>query len=410
MKLVVAMLAAKSIEEITSARFVFVVALAVRLVFGAATVISGVDIFRGNEPSHIAAHLAKGEGFSSPYGLPIAPTAQQPPVYPVLLAIIFKFLGVYSRAALAAIVALNAVAGAGIAALIYLVGRQYFSSTAAIVSAWAWVGWSEFVATDIFITNYTLSALAVLAWLRFLPAIENRKTSWFFLGGAVGLGILLNPTLVLVVIASAGWLRQRSPRLLAAAVVGCFVVVSPWIVRNYLTLHAFYPAMRDDLGMNLYMGNHRGMEENPQQCVSKLCEGTANFNNADFPRQDPGLFATLGEAEFMRQKQREAIAYIRSEPTKFLLRTAKRVASFWLVPHPVLRFVIFTLACAWLWRSSGPLRLFLLGVFGAYPIVFYMTQIAWVDWYRHPIEPLILLSAAAGGEYIYQGLRSRFSY
>ncbi len=142
-----AVLAAKSIKDITSARFVFIVALAVRLVFGVATVISGVDIFTGNEPSHIAAHLAKGEGFSSPYdAVPIAPTAQQPPVYPVLLAMIFKFLGVYSRAALAAIVALNAVAGAAIAALIYLVGRQYFSSTAAIVSAWAWVGWSEFAA------------------------------------------------------------------------------------------------------------------------------------------------------------------------------------------------------------------------------------------------------------------------
>jgi hypothetical protein len=403
-------LAAKSIKEITSARFVFIVALAVRLIFGVATVISGVGIFTGNEPSHIAAHLAKGEGFSSPYdAVPIAPTAQQPPVYPVLLAIIFKFLGVYSRAALAAIVALNAVAGAGIAALIYLVGQQYFSSTAAIISAWAWVGWSEFVATDILITNYTLSVLAVLVWLRYLPAMENRKTSWFFLGGAVGLGMLLNPTLVLVVIASAGWLRQRSPRLLAAAVVGCFVVVSPWIVRDYLTLHAFYPAMRDDLGMQLYMGNHRGMEENPQPCVSKLCEGTANFNNAGFPRQDPGPFATLGEAEFMRHNQREAIAYIRSAPAKFLVRTAKRVASFWLLPHPVLRFVIFTLAGAWLWHSSRPLRLFLLVMFGAYPIVFYITQIAWVDCYRHPIEPLILLSAAAGGESMYQGLRSRFS-
>jgi len=136
-----AVLTAKSIKDITSARFVFIVALAVRLVFGVATV------FTGNEPSHIAAHLAKGEGFSSPYdAVPIAPTAQQPPVYPVLLAMIFKFLGVYSRAALAAIVALNAVAGAAIAALIYLVGRQYFSATAAIVSAWAWVGWSEFAA------------------------------------------------------------------------------------------------------------------------------------------------------------------------------------------------------------------------------------------------------------------------
>jgi hypothetical protein len=350
--------------------------------------------------------VVNGEGFSAPYvGVPIAPTAQQPPVYPLLIAVVFKFLGVYSRAALAAILCINAIAGAGIAALIYLVGKRYFSLTAAILAAWAWVGWAELAATDVFLTNYALSAVAVLAWLLLLPAMNDRGISWAFLGAAAGLGVLLNPMLVLVIVASAGWLLQRSKQLLAIAALVCLIVVFPWAVRNYRALHAFYPALRDNFGMELYIGNHPGMERNPQSCESRLCEGTANYNNADYPGDDPRLFTALGEAEFMRRKQRDAIAYIRSEPAKFLLRTAKRVASFWLVPHAVLRFVIFTLACAWVWGSSGPLRLFLLVMFGAYPIVFYITHIWWVDYYRHPIEPLILLSAASGGELLYYKIR-----
>ena len=45
--------------------------------------------FQGNEPSHIAAHLLRGEGFASPFSdLPI-PTAQQPPLYPLFMAAIF---------------------------------------------------------------------------------------------------------------------------------------------------------------------------------------------------------------------------------------------------------------------------------------------------------------------------------
>jgi hypothetical protein len=400
------MLSAKSIRAMTSPRFLFLAALAVRLVVGTALLLSGVEVFRDNEPSHIAAHLAKGEGFSAPYdGVPVAATAQQAPVYPLLVAVIFKLLGTYSRAALAAMVAINALAGAGSAALIYLLGQRYFSPTAAIIASWVWVCWVEIAATDVLISNYALSTCAVLAWLLLLPKVSDRSISWLLLGAMAGTGVLLNPTLMLVVVASCGWLLRRRVRLLATAGLACLVIVAPWVLRNYMVFHAFYPALRDNLGMELYLGNHPGMENNPRPCESKLCEGTANFNNADDPGEDPRLFASLGETEFMRQKKRIAISYIRSEPGKFFLRSAKRAASFWLLPHPVLRFVIVALAFVWVWGSSGPMRWFLLIMFGAYPIVFYMTQIAWVDNYRHPIEPLILLSAAAGGDSIYKRLR-----
>jgi hypothetical protein len=46
-------------------------------------------------------------------------------------------------------------------------------------------------------------------------------------------------------------------------------------------------------------------------------------------------------------------------------------------------------------QTPGPLGFFLMVMFGVYPIAFYVTQIAWVTSYRHPIEPLLLVFAVA---------------
>ena len=41
----------------------------------------------------VAASLAAGHGFSSPYWIPTGPTALVPPVYPFLLTLVFRVFG-----------------------------------------------------------------------------------------------------------------------------------------------------------------------------------------------------------------------------------------------------------------------------------------------------------------------------
>src|ERR1700758_1039783 len=127
-----------------------------------------------------------------------------------------------------------------------------------------------------------------------------------------------------------------------------------------------YPTLRDNFGMELYIGNHPGMEGDHSPCASKLCEGTGDYTYADFPTRDPRLFAELGEVAFMEQKLHEAVAYIRAEPGKFVWRSAKRLASFWLLPSPLVYFPLVELAWIGARRCTGPLRKFLLIMFAAY--------------------------------------------
>ena len=66
--------------------------------------------FEGNEASHIAAHLVRGDGFASPFTDLAIPTAQQPPLYPLFMAGIFRLFGAFSKISLYLILAANCAA------------------------------------------------------------------------------------------------------------------------------------------------------------------------------------------------------------------------------------------------------------------------------------------------------------
>jgi hypothetical protein len=95
----------------------------------------------GAEIGRIARSLAQGHGFSSPYWAPTGPTAQQPPIYPYIVAAAFKLFGVYTPAAAFAILALNSLFSALTCVFILLIGRRAFGETVGALAAWAWVFW-----------------------------------------------------------------------------------------------------------------------------------------------------------------------------------------------------------------------------------------------------------------------------
>lgn len=374
----------------------FVVALAVRasLVPGyvAAISLSG-NPYLGSEPAHIAAHLAKGEGFSSPYNnVPLAPTAQQPPLYPLLFAGVFRLFGVYSQSALWVITGFNALVGAVIAPLICIVGMWQLSRGAGLVAGWIWALSPVIAAADLLGSNYPLSAVVVLLWLLVLPSMLQSAMGFMALGGLLGVAVLLNPLLGILLPESAGWFRQDWKRA-GAMVVVSVIVVAPWIARNYHVLGHLYP-VRDNFGLELYVGNHAGIRKHIRGCPWNLCDGTEDYGTAEFPDQSK-LYRTSGEAKFMDAKLGEAIAYIRTAPGEFFIRCAKRVAAFWLLPYPWFYLPIFVLMCLGLTRISGPPKIFFLLMLLLYPVSFYVTEVAWATSYRHPIEPLMLLAAGA---------------
>ncbi len=64
----------------------------------------------GFETGSIAGDLARGEGFSSPFGVPnTGPTAWVAPIYPYLVALVFKVFGIFSPAAAVVVLAINSM-------------------------------------------------------------------------------------------------------------------------------------------------------------------------------------------------------------------------------------------------------------------------------------------------------------
>ena len=387
--------AMRLLSTLRSPVIVFVAALALRVSLASnyvGLVSATGNLYLRSEPAHVAAHIARGEGFSSPYNdVPLAPTAQQPPLYPLLFGGVFRVFGVYSRAAFWVITEFNAVVGAGICPLILLVGRKYLSCPAGMIAAWIWALSPAVVTADLFGSHYPLSAAVVLIWLLILPDLIESPSGWWTLGIALGLATLLNPALFLLLPASAGWLLHKLKQAAAITVVSV-LVIAPWIIRNYAVLGHFYP-IRDNFALELYIGNHAGMKQHfTRSCSWNLCDGTDDYSTAEFPDHSQ-LFVTAGEAAFMEAKRQEAIAFIRAEPAAFLIRCAKRAASFWLLPYPWLYLPIFVLMCAGIAQIPGPPKTFFLTMLALYPISFYVTQVAWTTSYRHPIEPLMLLGA-----------------
>src|SRR3984885_13371652 len=92
----------------------------------------------GWEMGRIGASLASGHGFSNPFGPPTGPTAWEPPLYPYLIAGVFRIFGIYSQASAFILLTLNSVFSALTCIPIFLIARRIFSQKVAVSSAWAW--------------------------------------------------------------------------------------------------------------------------------------------------------------------------------------------------------------------------------------------------------------------------------
>jgi 4-amino-4-deoxy-L-arabinose transferase-like glycosyltransferase len=349
-------------------------------------------LFVGNEPSHIAAALASGLGFSAPYAhAPIAPTAQQPPLYPPILAGIFRVFGIYTVQSAWVAVLVNILAGAVTAVLLYYVGRLHFGETVGVLAAWLWVfPWTYRLSSfSVSLTSACLAALGLTALFLWVPGMLASGWRWFVLGIYCGLLILLQPALLTVALAYGVWLalsNARSRRVVIAGILiataGLLLTVSPWTLRNYVVFGRFIP-VRDNFGLELWLGNRPGMQG----------KGTVDYSG-DFPDIDPTDYARLGELPFMDAKFHEAQEFIMSDPAGFAGRAVRRMAEFWSLsfsfPWMVVGLLGWIGAVLALWKDRrGWVWLVMLGVF---PLVYCVTHN--FPNYRHPMEPVVILLAA----------------
>jgi hypothetical protein len=370
------------------------------------------------ESGNIASSLAAGNGFSSPFRVDTGPTAWMTPVYPLLLAEVFRLFGVYTFHAWLAAVALNILFCTLACVPIFFAGKRVGGPAVAAAAAWLWAVFPNAILIPVeSMWEACLAALlaATLLWATLALAGSRRVRDWCAYGLLWGITLMTEATFASLLPLLLGWLayRQRRegterPRLAKSALGGPALAVAvailccvPWTIRNYTVFHRLVP-LRSILGLQLYVGN------NPQAREIWLGENHPIHDQAERDR-----YTELGELAYAQEKRHAAIRYMLAHPRREVRLIAYRFVATWAggTPHPVMDFLhrpslqfrgvlLFNLFVA-IAALSGIVALcrtrsayaFPIAVFPiVYPCAYYLTLA--LPRYTLPIDPIVLLLTA----------------
>lgn len=371
------------------------------------------------EQGNVARALLHGEGLGSAFPSH-QPSAILTPVYPLILAALFKLFGTQTRPEVLAMLALNCLFSALACVPLVRIARRGLGTRAAQWAGWAWALWPlgiYFAAEWAWSTHLLLLCLAwMLALAQQLERSSNLRL-WAAFGLLSGFTGLVEPSVLVVV----PWLlllavreRMQWPAAwrtpLAVASLALAAALAPWVLRNEHVFHRFIP-MRDSLGLELWLGNNgdsvhwRHGDLHPNHNARELAE----YNSS-------------GELSYMNHKFTQAESYIESHPRWYAWMTLRRAVYLWSgywsldpgylkeepmdPPNMLLTGASSLLALVGLLfavRRAPAEALRLGGVLFLYPALYYFTH---PEAYRMlPLHPLLILLGCYG----VQRLRARRS-
>ncbi|MDR3746204.1 MAG: glycosyltransferase family 39 protein [Acidobacteriaceae bacterium] len=396
----------------------------------------------GWEAGRIARALLTGYGYSDPfanvYMAHTGPTAWLPPLYPLLMAAVFKIFGIYTLKSAWVLFAINSALSAATAVATWEIACRCFNRRVALWSGWLWALYPAAMQYAVRWPWEMTLTCALFAWTLVLalrmrniqgeaPSANNtnhepRTSQWLLFGLLWGLIAMSNSTLLIFLPVCGLWIllsnlsapSMRSHRMggVARIVLGPALAaliflasIAPWTLRNWQTFHAFIP-MRGNFGAEMYLGNGP--------------DSQGLLMEYDHPYQAPDqlrLYASMGEVRYVAMRGAMAKAYIDAHPAHFYADVAKRIDFFWIsVPHPaddawhveagrVLNFAFVSLAglmgLALALRRRVPAAGLFAWAFFLLPIPYYMVTVH--ARFRHPLEPLICILSV----YLFQSATPR---
>jgi hypothetical protein len=373
----------------------------------------------GFEMGRIGRSLAQGQGFSNPFHEVTGPTAWEPPLYPFLIAGVFRVFGVYSRTSAILLLSINSIFSALTCIPIFLIAKRCFDEKIAVWTSWTWALLPSIIfwcTRWVWETSLAALLLAVICWLTLemekpdLHGKDGLKT-WLQFGLLWGVAALTNTALLSFLPISGVWAwysrAKVGKRSLAGVILASVIFVAcitPWLVRNHRTFGQFV-FIRSNFGAELRLGNGPG----------------ANGTWMDYLHPTKNIFEMrryreLGELAYVAERKREAMAYIREDYTRFVDLSLKRLIYYWgglpkASENPIVTFFrnsLFTassllafygLGCALRKHKPGAWLFFWLVL--SYPLVYYFVFPH--PRYRHPIEPelgilIVYAISEAGGK------------
>ena len=375
----------------------------------------GYDHFEfGWEMGRVARSIAQGHGFSSPYEGNTGPTAWEPPLYPYLMAGVFKLFGIYSQRSAWVLLSINSLFATLTCIPIYWIAHRTFGERVANWSAYAWglnpyvwywsIHWiwdttfTPLVLACVFLLALELTCVAAARAAPDAPVGGRRNaelSAWILFGALYAIGALANPTMLGFLPFCGLWIwRQRFRRDLptlggvALSSLVFFAVLSPWVIRNYEVFHRFV-FLRDDFGLQLRLGN------GPYADGMLMAYLQPNLNKLELEK-----FQNVGELAYAESCKRQAFDWIRAHPGRFAVITLKRFFYYWngvpretnsVAPADFRTSAFLATSVLALWgairavRQKRPGAWLFGGLIIFYPTIYYFVYPH--ARYRHPIEP-----------------------
>jgi 4-amino-4-deoxy-L-arabinose transferase-like glycosyltransferase len=351
----------------------------------------------GFEMGRIGRSLAQDQGFSNPFNETTGPTAWEPPLYPFLIATVFRVFGVYSRASAIFLLSINSIFSALTCIPIFLIAKRCFDEKVAVWTSWTWALLPSVIfwcTRWVWETSLAALLLALIFWLTLELEEKDGLSPWLQFGLLWGVVALSNTALLSFLPVSGLWIWYRRAKLgkrslagivLASAIfVAC---VAPWLARNYSVFGKIF--MRSNFGAELRLGNGPGADGTWMDYLHP----SKNVVEMDRYRQ-------LGELAYVAERKREAMAYIREDYARFAGLSLKRFIYYWsglpkasdnLIPAYFGNSLFLASSVLAFWGLGRALRkdrpgawLFFWLVL-SYPLVYYFVFPH--PRYRHPIEP-----------------------
>lgn len=373
----------------------------------------------GYETGAIAASLASGHGYASPFGGQTGPTAWIAPLYPALCALVFRLFGVFSTTSAIVILTLNSIFAALNCIPLCRIGERTLGRAAGLCAGWVWAAGVIFIRWPItWVWEVSLSALlvSVLLLQSLKLADDENGRNWLWFGFLWGFAALTNPSLLGVLPPLLLWpavqLHKRGAkpaRLVLVALFAFLVTISPWLVRNRVTFGKWV-FIRSNAAFEFSMGNYQGSHglgwfgKHPTQ------------NSLEYDR-----YAQMGELAYIAKYQHAAFAFVRAHPREFLQITAKRFWAVWygtwfnyvnedLEPFRTWMYwplaLLAGLGLIAIVARGEPAAWLLTAAVLLYPLPYYLAFAQ--PRYRHAIEPEMLLVASYFVMELASDLRARF--
>jgi hypothetical protein len=298
----------------------------------------------GWETGRVAASLAQGHGYSSPFSGNTGPTAWMVPGFTLLLAGVFKLFGVYTPLSAFVIQSIDCLFQALTVPLIFEMGmRVTVRRSTAVWAAWLfalypgiiqygvkWI-WETSLSTFLF-TLVLVLGMRMRGTGDAQPPTSHRIRDWAFFGLLWGAISMTNPTLLLMAPVEGVWILAALPQrkdllkgsaLAVLSVASATAVALPWVVRNENVFHAFIPTRGN-------FGAEAAMAWSPESMGMPWGATVPTVELAP----EHQLYARMGERAYVAMRGQIAEQWAHDNRARFWKLVAWRFYMFWAsVPH-----------------------------------------------------------------------------